>query len=235
LPAAVAGVGDSAERVLDAFEAPDAEPAREGEAPPGLAAVLLALYDTPRGPALLYTRRTDTLRSHAGQISFPGGRVEKGEAPRDAALREAQEEVGLRDVRGVRHLTDYATFRGTTVIAYVGLASGPPPREPVSRDEVAEVFLVAVRDLLDPATYEARAMAGPPPPGLRERVVHYWRVEAVAEHGAEAAPDASSRRVVWGITGELTARFLAGAFRWSPPPRVRTVARPEEFDPRTLP
>src|SRR5438067_3756478 len=205
----------SVERVLDAFEAP--EPARGGALPPDLAAVLLALFDTPEGPSLLYTRRTDTMRSHAGQISFPGGRVEPGESPRDAALREAEEEVGLRGVADVRHLTDYLTFRGTTIVAYVGRATGAPPSRPASRDEVAEVFTVPVARLLDPAAYEARSMAGMTTP---ERRVHYWHV----------AP-----RIIWGITGELTARFLARAFAWEPPSHVREVARVEEFDPRTLP
>lgn len=204
-------------RILDAFDAP--EPEREGELPDDLAAVLLALYETPQGPSLLYTRRTDTMRSHAGQISFPGGRVERGEAPRDAALREAEEEVGLRDVGDVRHFTDYLTFRGTTIIAFVGHASGAPPRAPASQDEVAEVFLVPVDALLDPEAYEARAIDGMTQVAP-ERRVHYWRV---------------GKRIIWGITGELTARFLTRAFGWHQPSDIRMVERLEDFDPRTLP
>lgn len=221
-------------RILDAFDAPADEPAarrgpeggpsrtgpeREGELPDDLAAVLLALYDTADGPALLYTRRTDTMRSHAGQISFPGGRVERDESPRDAALRETREEVGLTAVHDVRHLTDYLTFRGTTIVAYVGRAEGSPPQAPASTDEVAEVFVVPVDDLLDPTAYEARAVEG-----MRqlapERRVHYWRV---------------GRRIIWGITGELTARFLTRAFGWTLPPDVRIIERVEDLDPRTLP
>jgi 8-oxo-dGTP pyrophosphatase MutT (NUDIX family) len=211
------GEPKSLARILDAFDAP--EPERVGELPADLAAVLLALYETPDGPALLYTRRTDTMRSHAGQISFPGGRVERGESPRDAALRESAEEVGLHDVTDARHLTDYLTFRGTTIIAYVARAHGAPPTVPASRDEVAEVFLVPVDALLDPSTYEARAIEG-----MRlvapERRVHYWRIGG---------------RIVWGITGELTARFLTRAFGWQPPADVREIERVEDFDPRTLP
>ena len=59
------------------------------------AAVLVPLIDRPEGLSVLLTRRTDHLRSHAGQIAFPGGRADPGETPWETALREAHEEVGL--------------------------------------------------------------------------------------------------------------------------------------------
>src|SRR5438067_379677 len=99
------------ERILDAFEV--GEPPRAA-APPGLSAVLIVLYETTDGPALLYTRRAETLRSHPGEISFPGGRVDATDTgPREAALREAREEVGVTaaDLERVAHFVDYLTFR----------------------------------------------------------------------------------------------------------------------------
>ena len=137
----------------------------------------------------------------------------------DAALREAEEEVGLspRDVDVLGHLTDFMTYREQLVCAYVGVlrAGASVPTAPRSLEEVDEVFHVPVARLLDASRYEARTMDGLPGPGRR---VHYWHV---ANH------------VVWGITGELTARYLARAHAWSPPARARRVASPDELLPET--
>lgn len=194
------------------------EPDRGG-APPGVSAVLLPVFATREGPALLYTRRTESLRSHPGEISFPGGRVDPSDpTPLAAALRETEEEVGIapRDVEVLGHLTDYLTYRNVLVCAYVGVVGRVPPTEPRSRDEVDEVFTVPVTTLLDASTYEARRIDGMAP----DARVHYWRVGG---------------RVIWGITGELTARFLQHVHGWAPPPDVRTVTSPEEFRPSRRP
>jgi 8-oxo-dGTP pyrophosphatase MutT (NUDIX family) len=202
------------ERLLDAFSV--GEPTREGPRPPGLSAVLLPLYDTADGPALLYEKRASDLRSHPGEVSFPGGRVDPGDkTPRDAALREAREEVGLEaaGIERLSHLADYTTFRGTLVCAYVARVRSAPPERPASPREVERLLLVPLARLLDPAAYEARRIVGAP----RERVVHYWHLQPT----------------IWGITGELTAMFLERAAGWTPPgDRVREIARPEEFLPR---
>ena len=202
------------ERVLAAFEGPD--PPRDDGRSPGLAAVLLALYEAPDGPSLLYIRRAEGMRSHPGEVSFPGGRVDPEDAgPLHAALREAHEEVGLHPsrVEQVAHVVDHVTYRGSTVCAYVGRVRDAPPPGPASPEEVAEVFLVPLEDLLDPGAYEARRIDGMP----RDRRVHYWHVKP---------------RTIWGITGQLTAHFLERACGWTPPPEVRTVASVEEFVPR---
>lgn len=197
-----------------------AEPDRAG-APPGVSAVLLPLRESAEGACeLLFTRRARTLRSHAGEMSFPGGRVDPTDAhPLAAALREAEEEIGLapRDVSVLGHLTDFLTYRDVLVCAYVGVVSPDAP-EPVarSREEVEEVIPVPVAHLLDEARYEARAIAG-----MGEgRRVHYWHLP---------------RCTVWGITGELTARFLERAWAWRAPERVRTVDDLSHFRPEALP
>ena len=225
------------DRLLAAFEAPD--PPREGR-PPGLAAVLLALYDSPQGPALLYIRRAEGMRSHPGEISFPGGRVDPTDAgPLDAALREAHEEVGLHPsrVEAVAHVVDHLTYRGSVVCAYVGRVRDDPPTAPASPEEVADVFLVPVEDLLDPARYEARRIEGMP----RDRRVHYWHVKSISEslmrgraEGAAGDPKHVRTRTIWGITGQLTAHFLERACGWTPPAEARTVASVEEFVPRQV-
>lgn len=213
--AATRGRAPDLERVLAAFDAP--EPTRVGR-PPGLSAVLIPLYGTKDGPALLYTRRSENLRSHPGEISFPGGRVDPTDAgPREAALREAMEEVGLDpgSIQRLAHVVDHQTYRGGMVCAYVGRVEGPPPTTPASLDEVAEVFLVPLADLLDPEAYESRRIEGMP----RDRRVHYWNVQP---------------RTIWGITGQLTAHFLERACGWTPPGEARTVASIEDFVPRGL-
>ncbi|HUR68592.1 MAG TPA: CoA pyrophosphatase, partial [Candidatus Thermoplasmatota archaeon] len=197
-----------------ALAASEPEPSR-AERLPGSSAVLIAIYrGVGDAPVLLYTRRASTMRRHAGELSFPGGRIDASdEHPLAAALREAEEEVGLaaRDVRVLGHLTDMTTHYGVLVSAYVGLVDGPPPEEPRSREEVDEVIPVPVEWLFDDWRYEARAHVEMP-----DRRVHYWQL-----------PGAT----LWGITGELTARLLSRAWGWEPPARVRLIDDVSEFRP----
>jgi 8-oxo-dGTP pyrophosphatase MutT (NUDIX family) len=205
----------SVEDVLAAFASDAPATVASGERLPGSSAVLVAVYRAADGaPMLLYTRRASTMRRHAGELSFPGGRIDPSDAhPLAAALREAEEEVGLspRDVRVLGHLTDMTTHYGVLVSAYVGLVEGAPPEEPRSKDEVEEVLPVPVEWLLDDWRYEARAHVEMP-----DRAVHYWRL-----------PGAT----MWGITGELTARFLRRAWGWEPPSRPRLIDDISEFRP----
>ncbi|WP_239690881.1 CoA pyrophosphatase [Chromobacterium sphagni] len=119
------------------------------------AAVLLPLVWHDDGATVLFTRRTEHLSSHPGQISFPGGKVESSDASAlAAALREAQEETGLDagSVRVLGCLPDYATVTGYVVTPVVGLLMPPLALSPAP-DEVAEVFEVPLRLLLDRAAY----------------------------------------------------------------------------------
>ena len=118
------------------------------------AAVLVGLVERADGLAVLLTKRTAHLNDHAGQISFPGGRVDAGDADAAAAaLREAEEEVGLppHHVEMVGRLDTYVTRTGFEVTPCVGFVAPPELYKP-DPFEVAEVFEVPLRFFLDPAS-----------------------------------------------------------------------------------
>lgn len=118
------------------------------------AAVLIPLVDRPEGMTVLLTRRTDHLHDHAGQISFPGGRIDLGDADAvAAALRETEEETGLRRdfIDLVGQLDIYITRTGFEVTPLVGLVTPGFDLYPDSF-EVAEIFEVPLAFFLDPAS-----------------------------------------------------------------------------------
>jgi len=120
------------------------------------AAVLVPLVLRAEGIMMLFTRRTDDMATHAGQVSFPGGHIDAiDNSPEDAALRETEEEVGLdrKHIEVIGRLDTYKTRTGFSVIPVVGLVT--PPFE-ISPDpsEVAEVFEVPLAFLMDPANHE---------------------------------------------------------------------------------
>ncbi|PPU02818.1 CoA pyrophosphatase [Xanthomonas arboricola] len=116
------------------------------------AAVLCGLVPRARGTTVLLTRRTDSLRHHAGQVSFPGGRVEPSDADAAAAaLRESCEEIalGAGQVHALGYLDPFLTvsgFRVTPVVAVIDPAFVAVPQP----EEVAEVFEVPLAYLMDP-------------------------------------------------------------------------------------
>jgi 8-oxo-dGTP pyrophosphatase MutT (NUDIX family) len=143
---------------------PGAPPGDEGAlgdsgGQPTPAAVLVGLLERSGGPALLLTQRTDHLRDHAGQICFPGGRIEAGDAgPTAAALREAEEEIGLDPGRvGVLgELPTYRTITGFRIHPVVGWVSPPFTPRP-DPHEVAEVFEVPLHFVLDPENHRRQS------------------------------------------------------------------------------
>jgi 8-oxo-dGTP pyrophosphatase MutT (NUDIX family) len=155
------------------------------------AAVLLPLFERDGDLHLLYTRRSDRLASHRGQVAFPGGRLERRDQNLAAALREAHEEIGL-DPQRVEML---GTFPGRTtrstnipVTPFVGMIRGPLDLRPDPK-EVAEIFHVPLTALRDP----------------RYRGHHNWRI-----NGYVSKRDAIlyEGQVIWGLTYELTMTLL---------------------------
>ncbi len=120
------------------------------------AAVLVPIIHGPV-PGVLLTLRAATLSSHAGQVAFPGGRIDPGETPEQAALREAHEEIGLPAdlVELTGRLPEYVTGTGYLVTPVVGLlAPGFVPAP--SAAEVDQVFELPLSVLLDPAAPQRR-------------------------------------------------------------------------------
>jgi 8-oxo-dGTP pyrophosphatase MutT (NUDIX family) len=120
------------------------------------AAVLVPVVDRPEGPTVVLTQRSEHLRNHKGQISFPGGRRDDGDLDAvDTALREAEEEIGLprRHVEVLGYLDDYPTFSLYRITPVVGVIRDLPPLR-IDAAEVAEVFEVPLSLLLDPASYQ---------------------------------------------------------------------------------
>ncbi len=115
------------------------------------AAVLIPLMSRSDGMTMLLTRRTEHVKHHAGQISFPGGRAETGDdGPRDTALRETAEEIGVppAQVTVIGYLDAYPVVTGYAVVPVVGMVEGDPELK-LDPIEVAEIFEVPLIFLLD--------------------------------------------------------------------------------------
>ena len=122
------------------------------------AAVLIPLVLKKEGLSVLLTQRTNHLRDHAGQISFPGGRMDpEDQSPNDTALRESQEEIGLdpKRVEIIGHMPQYLTVSGYSVTPVVGLVQAQAEYV-LDEFEVADVFEVPLSFLLDPANHQVR-------------------------------------------------------------------------------
>lgn len=154
------------------------------------AAVLVGLVRRADGLQAVLTRRTDTLRHHAGQVSFPGGRQEPDDgSPLQAALREACEEIGLAaaQVRPLGYLDPLATITGYRVTPVVALLD--PDFEPVPEPgEVAEVFEAPLDFLMAPASLRHVDIE------FRGRMRHVLEYETLA-----AAPT----HRIWGATASI--------------------------------
>ena len=122
------------------------------------AAVLVPLLLKEDGLSVLLTQRTNHLRDHAGQISFPGGRMDPSDVdPNDTALRESEEEIGLerKRVEIIGHMPQYLTVSGYSVTPVVALVQAQAEYV-LDEFEVADVFEVPLQFLMDPANHQVR-------------------------------------------------------------------------------
>jgi 8-oxo-dGTP pyrophosphatase MutT (NUDIX family) len=160
------------------------------------AAVLVPIVHRPGALQVLFTQRTEHLADHGGQISFPGGRVEHGDAGReDTALRETEEEIGLARARValLGRLPDYDIPSGFRITPVVGWVEPPLELRP-DPFEVAAVFEAPLEHFLDLRNYQRREYR------FRGRHRHYM---AIPYEG----------RYIWGATAGMLyslARALGG-------------------------
>jgi 8-oxo-dGTP pyrophosphatase MutT (NUDIX family) len=154
------------------------------DVPPIPAAVLVPVVMRPL-PGILLTKRNAHLNKHAGQVSFPGGRIDKGESPEQAALREAEEEIALAPsaVEVLGRMADYVTGTGFRITPVLGVL--PPGLElRPSPEEVEAVFELPLDVLLDPAA----------PQRQRQHVRGQWREYWVWPH---------PEHFIWGATAAI--------------------------------
>ena len=166
-------------------------PAIEIEAPQHRrAAVLMPLVRDGDRWSLLLSRRSANLAAHSGQIAFPGGSVDAGETPEDAAVREADEEVGIRSdaVELIGRLDDVISNTGFLVAPFVGVVNGPIEYV-LHRAEVDEVFEVPIEAMLVPEQPEVRYV----PFRGREYPAYFYQYQ-----GYE----------IWGVTGRMLKSLL---------------------------
>jgi 8-oxo-dGTP pyrophosphatase MutT (NUDIX family) len=154
------------------------------------AAVLIPIVASPE-PTLIFTVRTENLRSHSGQISFPGGRIDATDpSPEAAALRESREEIGLREesVRLLGNLDDIETFvSGYVVTPVIGWIEDAVELTP-NPAEVAAVLEVPLSELTEEIRTE---------PGF--------------DHGGRTLPTEAwvwRENVIWGVTARILRLFL---------------------------
>jgi 8-oxo-dGTP pyrophosphatase MutT (NUDIX family) len=157
--------------------------------------VLIAITDRP-APGVILTVRREHMRTHAGQIAFPGGRIDAGEDPIAAALREAHEELLLNptSVEIVGTLDQYLTVTRYLVTPVVGVI---PPDPPLTRheDEVAEWFEAPLRHLLDSTR-------------------QHWRTGLFAGRERHYCEIVWNGRRIWGATAAIIVN-LSRRLQWS--------------------
>ncbi len=183
------------------------------------AGVLVPILARPAGPTLLFTRRTDTLPHHKGEISFPGGGFGPREDAAAAALREADEEVGLppASVELLGALDDVPSIARYVVTPVVAAVTSPPARFVPSAAEVSEPFELPLGGLLDPANrraslWDPARLPAEAAAALVAVQVQFEEVDAATGHWRVWSFHADPSRVVWGLTARVLADLLDRAF-----------------------
>jgi 8-oxo-dGTP pyrophosphatase MutT (NUDIX family) len=189
-----------AERLRTALSKPPFLPVLEGDLEEQraeatvAAAVMVAITDRPE-PGIILTVRREHMRTHAGQVAFPGGRMDDGEDAVAAALREAWEEIGLdpSTAKVVGEIDPYRTITGFVVTPVLAVV---PPDQPLSphEHEVADWFEAPLRFVLDPANHGLKSAL------FQGRERHYYEImwDDRRIWGATAAMIVNlSRRLQW--------------------------------------
>jgi 8-oxo-dGTP pyrophosphatase MutT (NUDIX family) len=162
-------------------------------------AVLIALFEEEGQARVILTRRSTALSSHSGEVSFPGGRMEPGEGPVDAALREAFEEIGLEPTRSriVGHLHPIVTLVSRSLIQPVVAVLESRPTMVADPREVERAFDVPLVDLVAPGVFHEERWRRPerPSPKTADGSFPLWFFEISGE-------------MVWGATGRLLVDLL---------------------------
>ena len=158
------------------------------------AAVLIAMTERER-PGFLFLHRPSTMRAHAGQIAFPGGRIDPGEDAVTAALREAWEELGIppKDVRVIGSTDMYRTGSGYEITPVLGVIPADIQINP-NPAEVSQWFEAPVDFVLDPANQ------------MHKTIEHEGRTHAFVEIDWQG-------HQIWGVTGAILHN-LARRLRW---------------------
>lgn len=190
-----------ADRLRAALSSPAAEPPLAGDLPELRAkanvpaAVLVAITDRDE-PGVILTTRREHMRTHAGQVAFPGGRIDPGEAAVVAALREAHEEILLEPaaVEVVGSIEPYRTVTGYVVTPVIGVIGPDLPLEP-HEHEVADVFEAPLGFILDPANQQRRSAL------FQGAERHYYEIMW-------------NGRRIWGATAAMIVN-LSRRLQWS--------------------
>lgn len=158
-------------------------------------AVLIALYSDPE-PTVVLTRRTQQMRAHSGEVSFPGGGQDPGESLWDTACREAREEIQLdttlaRRIGELDHLTTVSSQ--ARIVPYVARLSQPPSMT-ANPDEVDEILLVSLSELLLPEVYREERWQWPG--SNQQRPIYFFDLFG---------------DTVWGATANLLRQLLVTA------------------------
>lgn len=161
------------------------------------AAVLLPLFREDDETYVLFTRRTETVEHHKGQISLPGGEVDAADrGPEETALRETEEELGIPrgEVRVLGLLDDVFTLVSGFVITPVVGVIPPPTALRLSAEEIAEVLSVPLSVFRDPARRRVEVRMG------------------VAGEQVEVSFYDYGPHVIWGATARIMRAFVAAVF-----------------------
>jgi 8-oxo-dGTP pyrophosphatase MutT (NUDIX family) len=188
------------DRLRKALGAPPSQPLLEGDLLERRsradipAAVLIAVTDRP-DPGVILTVRREHLRTHAGQIAFPGGRLDEGEDALAAALREAHEEILLDPVavEPIGQIEEYRTVTGFVVAPVIGVVPPDLPLEP-HEHEVADWFEAPLSFLLDRENQHERTAL------FQGRTRHYYEI-------------IWNERRIWGVTAAIIVN-LARRLQW---------------------